>query len=465
MKRFDYLNTIGNEFIEEGKFKIIIPFPHRSFKKIDYTKTDKKINDWEIINLSEKDKKSFLKNDFINLQPFICNNILINNKDNDDIHCVILEKNWESNIKVCNEKHYCISTLNIDTINLWIFEDNIAFLVLNFYVKEKTKVNDVLETIGLLKNYRKIYFDDDSFSVKGNTKFIDFLYEISNDVLNISKEDIDDNLNNKKDDLSFIFNMYEKAKIFSLIKINSVACNRLERDLNFFDNTKYDFFREISFYFASGIKIDAQKGAYDGDIYRQLEDGGIFIDQNVSSVVLYDGVNITVNDNVEKKKIEEYEINTYLIYMINLYIAYRSRYYEYKLNDKYMFFDINAVISYKKLVFAKNFLFSESIGTTYKNNIIHQKVSNVLNSKNLLESVFEKLEKTQEIYTKNLNFIIAFFTIIFSFLFVEPVKKFTEKYLESSFISLIVTFVLIIGFFAGIFWLKNKIFKWLLKYF
>jgi hypothetical protein len=465
MKRIDYLNLINDEYIEAGKFKIIIPFPHRSFKTIDYTKAGEKIQDWEIINLSEEKKKSFLNNDFINLQPFICNNLLINNKENDDIHCVILEKNWEFDIRVCDESNYCISTLSSDKINLWIFEDNIAFFVLNFYIKEKTKVKDVLKTLFLLKNFRKIYYETGSFTLKGQKTLIDFLFENSKNILNITKEDIDEKLNNKNDDLSFIFNMYEKAKIFSVIKINTVKSERSKKDLDFFENARYDFFRELSFYFASGIEIDAQKGAYDGDIYRQLEEGGIFIDQNVSSVVLYDGVNITVNNKVDDRRVDEYEINTYLIYMINLYIAYKSRYYEYKLNDKYMFFDINAIVSYKKLVFAKNFLFSESIGTTYKNNIIHQKVSNVLNSKNLLESVFQKLEKTQEIYTKNLNFIIAFFTIIFSFLFAEPIKKFAERFIENSFISVTVTFLLIVLFFVGLFWLKNKIFKWLLKIF
>lgn len=461
-KRIDYLSDGGNFEVSDVKFKIIIPFPHNNnFECLNY-------EGWEVINTSYEKRKGFLTKELIRIQPFILENIYINDKKTQDIHSVILNRNM-NNLKfnVVNKKNGLNVDVYLNDIDLWLFEDKIAFFVLNFALEKET-INNFLNTLSVLKKFRELYYDGQTLTLekisKKSATFIEFLCGLSKDVLKIDKRDLDKELNNKENDLSFIFNLYEDAKIFSVAKVASVESKKSEEDLDFSNNHRYDFFRELSFYFASAIPLDKVKGAYDSDIYNQLNEGGIFIDQHVSSVVLYDGISFIADDYIEKCKMEEYEVNAYLIYLINLYMTYKSRYYEFRLTDKYKFFDLKTILDYNKLSFAKNFLYSESIGTTYKNDVLHKKISKVLDSKNLLESVMNKFEKTEEIYSKNLNLLIVFFTIVFSFLFTEPIKKMVDEYIESSVASLFITFIIIVLFFVGFIWIKNRFFKWVLKF-
>ena len=482
MHREEILDFIGKQkpstfsyFDEEKKEDVtvinhmsyfIIPFPHavydgilngfNTYYKIDNFLQGMKEKNWILKNpKDEKDEKLFkcdnsmkryIYNDMIphidfdkkiNKKEFFQkrDNLLFQHKINPEWSLTIKQKNNDINIDFI-----------MDDIDLWIMDDHIAFLVLKTKMPLDSELN-VSEISSLFnRNMREFRSLDIDFEKQNITHHRDggnlldkFLVEklsiANNSLLNITKKDL-----NEKEYYT-IYNASFYAKMITAIHIDASKVENteielepsIEPKLNTHEVNDINVMEHCAYLLCSTSSIaphDSYANDY-GYIRSQIEKSGIGIWKYWSGLTLADSLGFFgIKEEAGSAFVSQARNESYFIYMLNMYISFKIRYFEYQLIDK-DFSEVEKIKFIKeKMQRLKNEYSSKEIAKKFQPNEINSAIQKGMGYLEVYDEVESNIDNTLSLSKDRTAEYIGIFGLIL--FFQDEIKNIFITYIMNS---------------------------------
>ena len=490
MTRQEQLKEIGNMHLSEYTSKFIIPVPHRFYEN------DKSIfgsiakSNWNIVNKPDEIKDDEGKTVFkevrrmgaFNIKAYIYNNMIPkfdnSNKESflHDSRTLVLNqkfKNQKMKLTGLNKKEYYFSLTDIE---LWIFEENISFFVLNIEFDDPSNrtINELNEFNKIFRSFKfldkenelkpiiklkpstqfkpiiKLIKLEESKMIMGEKSFfLEYLLELTEiqtvenmtdrgetmvmkSLLNIDACDCTEQYKNKKiNDLYSIYNSSTNAKL--LLGMQTEDTDYVdgttieepnEKCMSFESVREMSILNEIPYYLATCTSFAPDKGWASNDeyIYQLVNEGGFNVWKYSSGITIHDSSAFIGLANDGGPIVNNVNGSFYFIYMLNLYINFQTKYIAHSLIDNnFESRDIN--YWYKKLQKLKNQFVADDIGIKFQENELNKSMSSALKTKDLLSEVSSNLVETKTITASNRGIYITLAVFIFLSFVVEPLKN------------------------------------------
>ena len=443
MTRQEKLNEIANSQLQKAvdgyaySSKFIIPIAHNFYENKKKVFSDIEDLGWTILNKKDKKIRQF---DAYNIKQYIYDNMIPNTKELDDSFI----KEFSSTVLTKDIKHKLFITKNknnyeiiLESINLWIFEKKIGFLVLNLKSEQNYSLDEYSNIHFILKQFKFVNFkdkEDGTIEVSSNgyvdtDDIIEYLLfkHKAKLFLNITKEELKE---------TPIYQSSTNAKFIVGMQIDKTKFSDNTEIEDSIDKLDYDNLSEIGIldeipYFvatASKMKYEENKSYINSESYiaKQVNDNALNIWKYSSGIAVYDSCAFIGLKDDGGPVVSNVNTNFYFIYILNLYVYFKIKDIEHKYIDKN--FESSSVnFWYRKLQKLKNQFFSKEIGIKFQENEVHKMISKSLKIESLLNEVKNNLVTSKEIVKDNIGIYIAFSAFIvvnfISNLFEDPLKE------------------------------------------
>ena len=377
----------------------------------------------------ERDFRAFL-GDF--------NNILLQKTD--------LRKNWTVTEVPYNSEPTSMR-IELDGIDLWILNKNIAFFTLRTKqsVSDTTSLSDISSKLNrVMREFRTVYVDEGNHTFSNDknvgTPLVEWLFGLTTpaeeedgtktSMLGLSVAEL------KSSKYSMIYENSYYSKMITAVHIDEstfgeeelIAKSEGEISYSVYDNI--DAFQEMPFLLGSTSELFPDQAWENNEeyIYNQLSLGGINIWKNWTGVALHDSLAFfAAGDGNSSGIVHQARNGYYFIYMLNLYINYSLRVFEHKLIDK-EFIDIEKIypLFVEKQRLRNQFMGIE-IATRFQPNFIHERISRAMKTDTIYNEIQQNIDNTLALTQKNTDIMITAVLSIFTFsgLWISQDKLFT----------------------------------------
>lgn len=458
MNRKEKLKEIGQMNLDGYTSKFIIPVAHNFFK--NKSSIFKKINGigWKILNENEN-----IQFGAYNVKQYIYKNMLPKLNTKTTASFINKFNNLVLTIEV--DKTLVIDNLEVTlkNIDLWIFEEHVAFFVLNITNIANISVDSYTTLHNTLRNFKFINLDDSKSKIMitrngyietdSVLKYLCKLTEIKN--VSFLKRPL---TKDKNDDLDTIYNTSTNAKLLIGMQLSQtkfsdgIDIEEYDEDMNFDSLNQISILDEIPYYIASCLNMSLDEKSWipnDGYIASSIKKSGFGIWNYSSGIALHDSCAFVGLKQDGGNIVDNVNNSFYFIYMLNQYINFQIRYIEKKIIHKdFEAKDINYM--YRKLQTLKNQFISDEIGVKFQENEVHKIMVNALQTKEIIAEVNENLLETKNITTNNYEIFFTLLGFIFVFIFQDPLQKLAMQYT-----GILSTFILVTG--TVCFYYRNKI--------
>ena len=175
---------------------------------------------------------------------------------------------------------------------------------------------------------------------------------------------------------------------------------------------------EIPYYLATTSELYPY-GMFDANeeyIHSLVDEGGITIWKYWSGIAVKDSLAFFSLKSGGSNIVNNARNCYYFIYMLNLYINYKLRYFEHTLIDK-DFTNLDKIYpKFVQLQQLRNQFMSNEIAVRFQSNIIHNAISEALNTSNMYEEVKENVIDTLELTRNNTDMILTVGTSVVAFM-------------------------------------------------
>jgi hypothetical protein len=449
MTRQQKLQEIGNINVKEYTSKFIIPTPHNFYK--NDKSVFQKLEDigWKIHNKDINDRKLAS----YNIKAYIYDNMVPSLNDNesefiDSFNSLFLTKEINKEVELTDGKDTPTNyNFNLKSVDLWIFEEHIAFFVLNIDLDYTKYTIDQLSYFHtLLRGFKFLQLDTSDkmkltqtpvfkgerfdvleylislTNVKGNQSFLKITNDVCKDLFN---------------PLYPIYNTSINAKLLTAMQTEKATYSDgsaieefYTEDLQILDVKSEDILTEVPFYLASCIPLSSTPDSLipnNGYLFDNLKQGGFNIWKYSSGVTLHDSCVIFGLENKGGPVVDNTNDQFYFIYMLNLYINFQIRYLESTLINK-DFESLDIGYWYKKLQKLKNQFLTKEIAIKFQENEFHKSVTKALKTDEMIEEVTHNLVETKNITKDDVGIYITLIGFIFVSIFQDPIKNFFNEY-------------------------------------
>lgn len=474
MTRQDKLSQIGRMHLSAYTLKFIIPVPHKFYEHDDTTVFDNiRKSDWSIENESKGIKG---KLGAFNIKAYIYNNMVPELNEESfftDSRTLLLNKKFKDKkmkLTSLDQKEYSFFLRDID---LWVFEEHIAFFVLNIDFNDLIKFDDLSKySIDELNEFNKVFrnfkflklteqndfinLEQTEIKYGEQYSFIKYLFELTEiptlvnttrgkeivkkSFLKIDICDCTDLYKNEDiNDLYSIYNTSANAKLLLGMQTSTAEYDEdgsaieeyNEECMSFESVREMSILNEIPFYLATCAQFKEKKDwtANDEYIYQLVNEGGFNIWKYSTGLTIHDSSAFIGLSGDGGPVVNNVNGSFYFIYMLNLYINFQIRYLEHSLiDDDFESGDIN--YWYKKLQKLKNQFVSDDIGIKFQENELNRSMSSALKTQDILSEVSSNLVETKNITSSNMGIYITLIGFIFVSLLEEPIKNILLNYSE-----------------------------------
>lgn len=456
MTRQKKLSEIGNLKLSEYSLKMIIPCPHNFY--VNKENIFNEIKGWKILNKSKQ--KAFESH---NIKTYVYDNVVpeLNDKNTKNFleknKTLIFSKKLNDRFELKDFKFI------ISNIDLWIFDEHIAFFSLeieledfqNFTIDQITEFHQSIRRYKFFslkpgnEQYKKIIDNGN----KETLEYINYLLNLTNikdkSFLNISLNTC--KFKSEKDEINEMYHIYNSTTNAKLLigmqtektqYSNGREIEELEENEITLTSTKnVSILEEATFYIATCSSLTPKKDWIPNEsyIYDCLSTNKLSLWKYSLGVILHDNAVFLGLNNDGGKVIENVNGSFYFIYMLNLYISNQIRYLEHMIIDS-SFESLEIDHYYEQLQKLKNQFISDDIGIKFQENELNRVFIKAFKINELLSQVTNNLLQTKEISKNNRNLIFAIlaYPLINNFISFDWIKN-----------NILLTVLLIgIGFFA-----------------
>ena len=436
-------STFTQANIKNQMSYFIIPTPHEVYKKKNYWElifNFKKLG-WEVANPKEAEAdrifshdarsmgsiKSYLYNQML---PQMQNNVSQIDEFFSENQNLLLQKDTSSsqyNFK-CNEYE---TTFHLDAIDLWILDEHIAFFVLKtrLTAEDESSVSDISSKFNrTMRDFKALYYDDKkqlfSNSAEQGVSVLDWLYslvEIEEKSLLSHTEEKVQTLQNR-DEYYPIFHTSYNAKMITAMHIDEMQINgediepTFKSDLIHSQINGTSAIEETPYYLASTSELYPSKGWESNEEFLndQVNNGEINIWKYWSGVVLHDSMAFFSIGDGGSAVVNSARNSYYFIYILNLYVNYKLRYFEHKLIDSEFTSIENIYPMFTDLQRLKNQFMGMEISSLFQPNIVHQAIGGAMKTDDIFDEIKDNVEGTLNLTTQNTDIMITAIISIFS---------------------------------------------------
>lgn len=426
------------------KSTYVIPFKH-NFHEMEDSKAGDVIDginasEWRIINNRVIDelylfeiKKYLVKS----LTPTFPDTIEKQKVFIKNYKSLLLKNSSIEKIKlVCNNKKSKNVTykLVLNSIDLWILDDNIGFFALHVENSEKQyELEKYSSSINrVLRDYNELYsFEDKENSClnisntkdgKYKTSLIDTLFRST--ISKTKKSFL--NIENICSDNGIIKSSYY-AKMLTSIYINQDKLRVSDNEVDIINSrdklveetsTDFEYFDEIPYLLATTSAIDISSEPmfvpHKRFIYEHLEKNSVHIWRNWVGVALQDSCAFFSIKNGGKNIVLSNSTSNYFLYMMNLIVNIKLKKYEDDVIDE-EFINIHKIYPLKrKLQKLKNQYIANEVAIKFQPNKIYNQMTIGLNNKQLIDEVSSNINTTLDLTKQNTDALISAGAVIFA---------------------------------------------------
>jgi len=431
MTRKEQLSEIGGIKPKNYVSKVIIPLPHNFYQNDMGIFHTIKASEWSIMNDNSNQTQNIL--DAFNIKKYIYENIFPSYDNSDFIN------NFDTlYLKRKINKELTLEKFNfvLYDIDLWIFEENIAFFVLNINIDYNNYTIDELTDFNrLIKNFKFLKLEKNCLILNGYDTTTDIINYLLNLTVIDNKSFLNINIQQIVDDV--VYNTSTNAKLLVGIETPTATFKNkkpIEKDIDEFINFDiYDtlsILQEVPFYVASSVNLNLTNKSFtpaERYIYNLINNQGINIWKYSSGIALHDSLVLFGLGNGGGPIVDNTNNIFYFIYILNLYINFQIRYIERKIINK-DFESKDITYYYKKLQKLKNQFITDEIAVKFQENEIHKAISTALKTNKILSEVTENLIETKTITDNNIGLYISLLGFAFVSIFQEPFTDLFKQY-------------------------------------
>lgn len=456
MTRQEKINAIGklrpSTYLDTGVKNqmsyFIIPVAHEVYKKRnpeDIIKSFASLN-WTVINNEGQNPETLFPTDkrtIESVKSYLYDYMIPSMEDGkknireffSEKKTILLRKNdLETQWNFENFEHGKIvykATFELEGIDLWILDDCIAF----FTVRTKLSVDDesTLTDISAkfnrsMRDFRSLYMNQGTktFSNDASTgmEVLQWLYSL----LEIDGQSLLSQTEEKAQDLikveayQPVFNTSYHAKMITAIHIDEMEIDGEEIESSYTDDLMTmlidgtSTIEEIPYHLASTSALYPTKMWENNEEYinSQVGNGEINIWKYWSGVALHDSLAFFSIGEGGSGIVNSSRNSYYFIYMLNLYVNYKLRYFEHRLIDSEFTSIENIRPMFTELQKLKNQFMCTEISSLFQPNIVHAAVNNAMKTDDIYEEIKGNVEVTLELTAKNTDIMITAVFSIFS---------------------------------------------------
>lgn len=460
MTRQEQLKEIGEMTPQDFMSYFIIPLPHNFYenKSNVFSKIEK--TEWKIVNNTETFKGRQLN--AFNIKTYVYENMIppLEEKTHiDKYKSLLLKKELNKKAKL-NEYEFTISE-----IDLWIFDENIAFFTIKTEINyAEYSINELSEFNRRFREFKFLDLDSGSDELlfsrvngyeESKNGLLEYLIETTRvdekSFLNIDKEQCTLSALSKKktckpNPLYPIYNTSTNAKLLTAVQTKTSTFSNTdeieplhETDLKPSTINGTSTLQEVPFYLASCLSLNPSKGNMGNEEYINslVDNGGFNIWKYSSGITIHDSFALFGLGDDGGPVAQNMKGHFYFIYMLNLYINYQARFIENKLiNEEFEALDINDW--YTKLQKLKNQFITKEIGIKFQENELHKSMMSALGTENMLGEITDNLMETREITQSNMGIYFTLIGFIFVSILETPIKNFISNHVATiAFIAII----------------------------
>ena len=376
----------------------------------------------------EKDFRTFL-GDF--------NNILLQKTD--------LHKDWTVT-EVPHNREPTSMRIELDGIDLWILNKNIAFFTLRTKqsVSDTTSLSDISSKLNrVMREFRTVYVNEKNHTFSnaknGGTPLVEWLFEltmieeekdaVNTSILGFSVAELQSSKYSMIYENSYYSKMITAVHIDESTFAEEELIQKCEGEISYDVYDSIDAFQEMSFLLGSTSELFPDQAWENNEeyIYNQLNLGGINIWKNWTGAALHDSLAFFAAGKGNSGIVHQARNGYYFIYMLNLYINYSLRVFEHKLIDK-EFIDIEKIYPlYVEKQRLRNQFMGIEIATRFQPNFIHERISRAMKTDTIYSEIQQNIDNTLSLTQKNTDIMITAVLSIFTFsgLWISQDKLFT----------------------------------------
>lgn len=334
-----------------------------------------------------------------------------------------LEKKW----KVHNSQTTSSMSIELDGIDLWIFNRDLSFFTIRTKqaLDDDTTLTEISSSFNrILREFQKAYVDEVNHTFSNNKEMgisiVEWLLKLT------TKEKADKSLLNiQENDLinSIIYTNSYYAKMITAVhldidnKFEKDILSTTESDIDSRNVASVDSMQELPFLLGSTSELYPSPTWENNEqyIYDQINFSGINIWKNWSGIAMKDAMAFFAMGEGGQNIVNQARHGYYFIYMLNLYINYSLRSFEHKLIDK-EFVDIENIYPlYVEQQRLRNQFMSVEIATKFQPNIIHNAISKAMQTDDIYNEIKTNIDTTLSLTQKNTDMMITAVVSIFTF--------------------------------------------------
>ena len=421
----------------------IVPFAHEIYEKKSPTRIveNLKILNWNLVNNKEKrilcdtgdgrfmeSIKLYLydemvpKYEKINEHFLLQKNLIFQKND--------LQKEWTFRSYFRGEIDFETNFL-LDGLDLLIVDKHIAFFSIKtqLCLDDTSSVSDISAKFNRnMKDFRNMYVDlqTHTFSNDNNAgvsvfEWFSSLVELENtSLLSESSPSLREIQNYKE--FYPIYNASYNAKMITAMHVDEMEVNgeeiepAFEDDLITMNIDGTSSLEEMPYLLATTSELYPSK-AWEGNeeyINEQIGNGQINIWKYWSGVVLHDSMAFFSIGDGGSAIVNSARNSYYFIYMLNLYAAYKVRYFEYQLIDNEFISIENIRSHFSDLQRLKNQYMCTELSSLFQPNVVHEAIKSAMKTDDMYDEVKDNIEATLEITSRNTDIIVTALLSIFS---------------------------------------------------
>jgi len=482
----NYFKAIGELTPTIFKSTYIIPLKHYFFKQNDKSmsvfKEFNKLN-WHLANNTAKEElflydiKSYL------LDTFFPKILEINGKNISQSYKSLYLKNTKfTQLKLMIQKdNKQFKTdlqfdLYLDSIDLWILDDNISLFAIHISNQQDTNytINEYSSIVNrVLRNYQTLYayVEDETLLISINKvdnnqiKLIDLLIDLTRlsdkkSFLNIDKQNYNDTIINQSTYyakmLTSIYVDKQDIKIdnnkINIVKNYDMLTEEVLVDFDYFDEIPYLLSTTSTFNFIEEPSFISHKKY----MYKNLENSNINIWQNWVGIGLQDSCSFFSVKNGGAMIVNSNSTSNYFLYIMNIVTNIKLKIYEQEVIDD-DFINVHKIYPLKrKLQKLKNQFIANEISIKFQPSHIYNKMEKGLGNKEILDEISSNIDTTLDLTKQNTDTFISVGAILFTAgSFWEPISY---GYKHNPTLTLSIMIGAIIGMIT-IIYKRNQIFK------
>ena len=421
----------------------IIPFAHEIYEKKKPCKTIKALGTlgWSVVNnktkriLSDTGDGRFMdsiklylydemvpKYEKIN-EHFLLQKNIIFQKNN-------LHKEWTFRSFLRGKVDF-ETKFSLDGLDLLIVDKHIAFFSIKTQLSldDNSSVSDISAKYNRnMRDFRNMYVDTQTYTFSNDEKAGVSVFEWLASLVRTDKEcllSISDKTLveiQKKKEYYPIYNASYNAKMITAMHVAEMEVDGEEIEPAFEDDlisVKIDgtsSLEEMPFLLATTSELYPNK-MWEGNeeyINEQIGNGQINIWKYWSGVVLHDSMAFFSIGDGGSAIVNSARNSYYFIYMLNLYAAYKVRYFEYELIDNEFISIENIRSQFTDLQRLKNQYMCTELSSLFQPNVVHEAIKGAMKTDDMYDEVKDNIEATLEITSRNTDIIVTALVSIFT---------------------------------------------------